>query len=236
MLLWISGSLTPQQIRDRLKSGDKAFQEALINYLEDAHTGDFLTGSMDDIKANIYNDKMPETNENSVDTHDPTLCLPTMPPEICLSDSCTGCPKCQQTEAWLKSFQTEVDNIVLRSNVHSCRASSKANPNGDIQKNTPKGCLSADGSCAARFPRDVYEKTTIDQEDGHIDMKKTEQYINTYSPALTMLMRCNTDTTSLLSGTAVKAVISYVTDYVTKQALKTHQLFTTAYEVLQKQK
>ncbi|KDR72373.1 hypothetical protein GALMADRAFT_46256, partial [Galerina marginata CBS 339.88] len=236
MLLWISGSLTPQQIRDKLINRDKAFQAALIEYLEDAHTGDFLTGSMEDIKERVYNNNTSETDESSVDIHDPTLFLPTMPPKICNSDLCTGCPKCQQTKAWINSYQSEVDNIVLRSNVHSCRASSKGSESTGAPKNTPKGCLSPDGTCAARFPRDIYETTTIDPEDGHIDMKKTEQYINTYSPPLTMLMRSNADTTSLLSGTAVKAVISYVTDYVTKQALKTHQLFTTAYEVLQKQK
>jgi len=38
----------------------------------------------------------------------------------------------------------------------------------------------------------------------------------------------------MLSGTTIKAVISYVTDYISKPTLKTHQIFATAYNVLTK--
>ena len=44
---------------------------------------------------------------------------------------------------------------------------------------------------------------------------------------LTYLLRCNTDTTSLLSGTAIKAAIAYITDYISKSSLKTHVIFET---------
>ncbi|KDR65354.1 hypothetical protein GALMADRAFT_32878, partial [Galerina marginata CBS 339.88] len=237
MLLWIKGCLTPQEIRDKLKAGNKDFEKALIEYLETAHSGDFLSGSMDEVRQRVYG----KNEENGTDTHaqqhDPTLYLTSMPPEICQVENCPGCSLCPQATEWMRSFKEEVDNIVLRSNVHSCRvsANSKSVDGNGQPINAPKGCITADGTCAARFPRDLYERTVVDPQDGHIDMKKSEPFINNFSPPLSALMRCNTDTTSLLSGTAVKAVISYVTDYVTKQALKTHQLFTTAYEVLQKQ-
>jgi len=42
---------------------------------------------------------------------------------------------------------------------------------------------------------------------------------------VTYLLRCNTDVTSLLSGTAIKSTIAYVTDYITKTPLKTHTMF-----------
>ncbi|KIM36872.1 hypothetical protein M413DRAFT_77609, partial [Hebeloma cylindrosporum] len=86
----------------------------------------------------------------------------------------------------------------------------------------------------ARFPRDIYPESKVDQEDGHIFMKKLEPWINTYSPALTYLLRCNTDASSMMSGTSIKAVISYVTDYVTKPSLKTHQIFSASYDVFEK--
>ena len=38
---------------------------------------------------------------------------------------------------------------------------------------------------------------------------------------------CNTDITSLLSGTAIKAIVAYVSDYVTKPGLKTYTVFDT---------
>jgi len=49
--------------------------------------------------------------------------------------------------------------------------------------------------------------------------------MNTITPEVTYLLRSNSDVTSLLSGTAIKAVVAYVTDYVTKQSLKTYSVF-----------
>ena len=58
--------------------------------------------------------------------------------------------------------------------------------------------------------------------------------MNTVSPVLTYLLRCNTDVTSLLSGTAIKAIVAYVTEYVTKPGLKTYSIFDTICSVFDK--
>jgi hypothetical protein len=42
---------------------------------------------------------------------------------------------------------------------------------------------------------------------------------------VTFLLRCNSDITSLLSGTAIKAIVAYISDYITKPGLKTHTIF-----------
>lgn len=76
----------------------------------------------------------------------------------------------------------------------------------------------------------------VDPESGHLKMKKGEGWLNTFTTILTYLMRCNTDVTSLLSGTSIKAVIVYVTDYITKSALKTHTLFEAVCSVFKKTK
>jgi len=65
-------------------------------------------------------------------------------------------------------------------------------------------------------------------------MKKLEPNINTVSPVMTYLFRCNTDVTCLKSGTAMKAVIMYVTNYVTKTALKTHVIFDSIKAMFEK--
>ena len=49
--------------------------------------------------------------------------------------------------------------------------------------------------------------------------------MNTFTRTLTYVMRCNTDVTSLLSGTALKTVVTYVTEYVTKCGLKSYHIF-----------
>ncbi|KAJ7917959.1 hypothetical protein B0H13DRAFT_1535830, partial [Mycena leptocephala] len=51
---------------------------------------------------------------------------------------------------------------------------------------------------------------------------------------ITFLNRCNADVTSLLSGTAVKAVVSYVSDYLSKLSLKSYQMFASVYDVFVK--
>jgi len=58
--------------------------------------------------------------------------------------------------------------------------------------------------------------------------------VNTFTPALTYLSRCNMDVSSLLSGTSIKAIILYITDYVTKPTLKMHQVFSSAYNLFSK--
>jgi len=58
-------------------------------------------------------------------------------------------------------------------------------------------------------------------------MKKGEPWINTFTPITTYLLRCNTDVTSLLSGTTIKAIVAYISDYVTKPGLKTYTVFDT---------
>ena len=64
-------------------------------------------------------------------------------------------------------------------------------------------------------------------------MKKGEPMMNTFTPALSYILRCNHDVTSLLSGTAIKSVIAYVADYITKTPLKTHVMFQAVQNVFE---
>ena len=55
-------------------------------------------------------------------------------------------------------------------------------------------------------------------------LKPGEAHLNTYSNVLAYLMMSNTDATSLLSGTSMRAIIAYTTDYIMKSHLKTHAM------------
>ena len=74
----------------------------------------------------------------------------------------------------------------------------------------------------------------MDPETGALVMKKGEAHMNTFSPPLTYMLQYNTDVTSFLSGTAIKAVVAYVTGYVTKPGLKTYSIFDTINSVFKK--
>ena len=83
-------------------------------------------------------------------------------------------------------------------------------------------------------PRSLFTKSTIDILTGAISMKKLEPWLNTFTSIVTYLFRCNTDVTSLSSGTAIKAVVIYFSDYITKSSLKTHVIFDSIKSVFHK--
>ena len=238
-ILWIKDALSPQEIRSRLTNNDGEFQQKLVQYLEGCQKGEFLTGPMEYVKSKtpidvvhqsdgihtILRKEFPQSKKETY--QDPTLILPEKPPDSCESNEDANHSNARQLlNYWWTKFNETVDDILLRSNVHRCSFS-------DAEKNKfkLKGCLNRDGICKARFPRPLVPETTVNFDDGYINLKKLEPMLNTISPCITYLFRCNTDVTSLLSGTSIKAVISYVTDYIAKPTLKTYQIFATAYNV-----
>ncbi|KIM73419.1 hypothetical protein PILCRDRAFT_50220, partial [Piloderma croceum F 1598] len=208
MLLWILNSLSPQEIRDRIMDPNSDFQKRIVEYLESVHVGEFMTGTMDEVKEQV------DENIKAKEYRDPTQTLPDAPPEPTECD-CNKCESCENTANWWQNFKTTVDDLILRSNVH-------------------KGCINKHGNCKARFPRQTFEKTEVDPKTGALNMKKGERWINTLTPIVTFLLRCNSDVTSLLSGTAIKAIVAYISDYVTKPGLKTYIIFDTIRSVFAK--
>jgi hypothetical protein len=179
---------------------------------------------------------------------DPTQTLPKPAPHYCVNYPMCECDKCESNLNWWNEYYKTVDDLLLKSNIHRCTSSSAVTSQSQMQqaeyditsasskvvKQGPKGCIDHNGVCRARFPRECHEITTVDEADRHIVMKKLEAYMNSFTPCLTYLTRCNTDVTSLLSGTSIKAIVSYISDYVTKPVLKTHQIFSTMYDVFEK--
>src|ERR1700690_1057949 len=226
ILLWIWGCLSPQEIRRHIMDPTLDFQRRLVEYLESTHVGEFLTGRQEEVLSNVA--KASEANDYS----DPTLTLPDKPPKCCKLN-CGECGKCKTLISWWSKFETVFDDILSKSDIHRC--STNRNKDGTKNKNRAyTGCIdNKHGNCKARFPRNLYEQTEVDPGTGALNIKKREAMINTVTPILTYLFRSNTDVTSLKSGTGLKAVILYVTDYITKMSLKTHVIFDTVHALFQ---
>ena len=213
-MLWIKGSLTSQQIRDRLTSKDGTFQKSLIEYLNGCHNGEFLEG----VQAEVENRVLPLLNKDPKigrkEVKDPIINVPKSPPDDCKlhkdPERHPRCSQCRDTLKWTRHFKSTVDEILYRFNRHDCSKGWCKNPRYP--------------GCKARFPREVVKKTTVDPITGYMKLKHGEANLNTYSDVLTYLMMSNTDVTSLLSGTSMKAVIAYTTDYITKPGLRTHTM------------
>lgn len=189
---------------------DFMFQQELIAYLESVHKGEFITGTMQDIKEKIPQvfecelgiHTIMKENELSTKTHsshkDPTLVMPDPAPLSCgyCQNQEEKCELCIVNDKWWRNFNLTVDDIILRSNVHCCTASTDIKTAQNYNSNSvskkeysknPKGCLDKNGNCKAHFPREIYEKTTVDSDNGHIFMKKLESMINTFLPVLSYL-------------------------------------------------
>jgi Helitron helicase-like domain at N-terminus/PIF1-like helicase len=217
-LVWLKNSLSPQEIRNRIMDKTSDFQRKIVEYLEAVHKGEFFNGQLHDV-----NQRVKEEQKNDSEYLDPTKTMPESPPELCQEKECSCCEKCSNINSWWIKFRRTVDDLVMRSNGHSCRMSTKDQDGNDIRK----GCLNKQNKCKARFPREIVKQTMVDPLTGALKVKKGEPWLNSFTPTITYLFRCNTDTTSLLSGTAIKAIVAYVSDYVTKPGLKTYSVFDT---------
>ena len=188
----------------------------LNSYLKAVHKGEFFDGKLEDVAKRI------EEYEKNPEYIPPTKTMPEAPPPCCLErNACDVCDNCKALTSWWSRFKCTVDDLVKRSNRHN-----------DCSK-TVRPCL-RNGKCKARFPRDIVESTLVDLATGALKMKKRESWINTFSSIVTYLLRCNTDTTSLLSGTAIKATVAYITDYVTKPGLNTYSMFDTICQIFER--
>ncbi|KAF8240183.1 hypothetical protein L208DRAFT_1201079, partial [Tricholoma matsutake] len=228
MLLWIKGAVAPEEIRRCIRDPNSLFGESLIKYLESCHAGEFMTGPKQIVEKNV------DLKMESEKYEDPTETMPIPAPSQCNAKNCNTCDNCTTLALWTKDYYETVDDLLLKSNVHTC--TTNRNKDGSPNKlRSFTGCLdNIWQKCKARFPRPLFQHTKIDRVTGSLDFKKKESMLNTFTYAITYLFRCNTDVTSLHSGTAIKAVLLYISNYITKPALKTHIIFDTVRSIFQK--
>ena len=191
---------------------DSVFQEQIIQYLESCHIGEFNTGTLEEVRDKVIK------KEKSKDYKNLTETLPIPVLSKCKLN-CNKCNQCVENKIWWENLPEIIDDIISKLNIHKYN----------------KKCMNNKyNSYRARFPRDIVKETKVNLSDKSIKIKKLEEWINFITPILIYLLGCNSDVTSLLSGTAIKAIVAYVTDYITKVPLKTHVMFDTIRNVFDK--
>ena len=73
-----------------------------------------------------------------------------------------------------------------------------------------------------RMPRQLVPTSTIDPDSGRISMKRSDPWINNFNEYLISACRSNMDIKFIWSGGDAKALVYYITDYVTKTSLSFH--------------
>ncbi|KAF8232821.1 hypothetical protein L208DRAFT_1560399, partial [Tricholoma matsutake] len=83
-----------------------------------------------------------------------------------------NCGACQKLGTWWGLFTQTVDDLLTKSNVHSCNRNK--NKDGSANKrHVYTGCMDNKwGKCKARFPQPLFQETHIDKETGSLDLKK----------------------------------------------------------------
>ena len=233
MLLWISGNLNPEQMREKILSENSEWCKSLLSWLEKCHSGDFMSGTHAELEVSAHSEQL----RANASYEDPTQTLPIPPPPMCKvhpeNSAQIECKQCNEFQRWNNDYKSTTDDLLLRSNVHSCSKGTKKDGTRKKDK-TYASCMDNRwGKCKARFPRPLVPESVID-ETGAVTIKKGEAWLNTFTHLVTYLLRCNTDVTSLASGTAIKGVIMYVSDYIVKSTLKTHVIFDSIRSVFQK--
>jgi hypothetical protein len=197
-LLW--NAFSPQEIHDRIMGKDSVFQSKLIEYLESAHQGEFTHGTLYDVRERVKADPDVEDLQSGSPAYKaPTQILPEVPPPMCKGRCEEGSQGCVRLARWWQKYKHEVDDLLLRSSVHKCRHSVQDEQETESKKDwrhlkkkrkteqkyyERRGCLNRHGVCKARFPRDIFAETSIDQ-DSHINFKKQEPNMNTFSRIIT---------------------------------------------------
>lgn len=113
-------------------------------------------------------------------------------------------------------FRADVVQLVEASNIHrhsdTCYKYCNAN-RGDKK------------ICRMRMPRKLVPTSTIDPETGRISMRRSDPMINNFNEYLIAACRSNMDIKFIWSGSDAKALVYYITDYVTKMSLSFHDTF-----------
>ena len=80
--------------------------------------------------------------------------------------------------------------------------------------------------CRFGFPHEVFETSSFDEEKNSITLKCRDPTLNWYNPTLLSTTRHNHDIRCILSGKSAKAAMFYISDYITKNDEKMHQVLT----------
>ena len=120
------------------------------------------------------------------------------------------------------NFKKDIVQLVNSTNIHhhtsTCYKYSKKHGN-------PR--------CRMRMPRRIENVSSINTESGEITLKRLHQTINNFNEYIISACRSNVDIKHIFSGSDAKALVDYITDYVTKSSLSFHDTFSLVLKAVQ---
>ncbi|CAF3219894.1 unnamed protein product [Rotaria sp. Silwood2] len=219
MLLWLDHDITPSQMKEKIQNEE--FRKSFINYLEDIIKEDLSMfipdgSNINDLEQqqaslghNYQSDSVnvdsreQMSNKNSFDNEATSL-----PPAMMLTPN-PALPNFPSV------FKRDVVQLVNSGNIHhhtgSCYKYSKKRDNPE---------------CRVHMPRKIVKESTIDTQSGEVKLKRLHETINNFNEYIITACRSNMDIKYIFSGSDSKALVYYITDYVTKSNLSFYDTFS----------
>ncbi|KAJ8473925.1 hypothetical protein ONZ51_g7564 [Trametes cubensis] len=204
MLIWLRGHPSPQVLRDKMVSSE-TYRERMFRWLEST------------IKCQLPGDGAVVVERNGPlpkPRHIPGSS--TSHPGSMSAPSIEAFEKIEDFEA---AFNTYVTELVEVYNWHEHNSTCfKYVPGGRI----PSNPADQDDLCRMRINGSTCGATHLDDESGAVLLRRLHPRIASYNDLVVFLMKCNMDIKFIGSGEAAKALLYYVTDYITKPSLPMH--------------
>ncbi|CAF1498697.1 unnamed protein product [Adineta steineri] len=152
------------------------------------------------LQTPIHDQSIFSMDVSDIQSRLPPACLPTPDPSL--------------PNFWSR-FCADVTQLVESGNVHrhsdTCYKYCKA---------------MAKKICRLIMPRKLISVSTIDPETGHISMRRSHPWINNFNEYVISSCRSNMDIKFIWTGSDTKALVYYITDYITKTSLSFHDTFS----------
>jgi Helitron helicase-like domain at N-terminus len=118
-------------------------------------------------------------------------------------------PRAPDWEARMKEMEWK---LARAHQVHVCKRSTC------LQRNSKGNFV-----CKRRAPWPLIERTVV-HATGVLDIRRTYGFLNAYSPAILVALRCNNDLKVVIYGSDTKNLGMYLTNYQSKDPAKTYNM------------
>ena len=137
--------------------------------------------------------------------------------------SCLLTPNPDQID-FLQAFRKDIVRIVESSNIH--KHSAMCYKYAKTKSNSVK-------TCRMHMPRVLVPTSNIDVSTGQITMRRSHPWINSFNEWIISACRSNMDIKFIWTGSDAKALVYYITDYVTKSNLAFYDMYALAQQRIQ---
>lgn len=198
MLIWLKGHPSPQEMRDNMQNSAQ-YQADLFVWLESL------------IKCELLGTSMVVTeNGKPLEAPDLSKVPGYIHPGTHLGPRIDNIP----SDQFKMRFASDVNDIVSHTNWHQHMDT--------CWKYLSRGEPHTDENCRMRIDGATREQTTIDDETGSILLRRHHPRIANYNDLIIFLLCANMELKHIGSGEGSKALIYYITDYITKASLPAH--------------